>query len=112
MPHQLMRPEALLVVILVLWGIAGKLDEPLEGFDREATSPLAPVIDEEARAPTVHLLCTFDEVGESTARRHAVPLLTSASAASLQPSPPLRLIGAIHSDAMSRRLTCVVTDDE
>lgn len=107
-----MRPEALLVVILVLWGIAGKLDEPLEGFDREAASPLAPAIDAEARAPTVHLLCTVDEVGESTARRHAVPLLTSASAASLQPSPPPRLIAAIHRDAMSRRLTCVVTDDD
>lgn len=107
-----MRPEALLVVILVLWGIAGKLDEPLEGFDREAASPLAPAIDEGAQAPAVHLLCTVDEVGEGTDRRHAVPLLTSASAASLHPSPPPRLIGAIHRDAMSRRLTCVVTDDE
>jgi hypothetical protein len=35
MPAQLMRPEVLLLIVFVLWGIAGKLDEPLEGFDPE-----------------------------------------------------------------------------
>jgi len=112
MPHQLMRPEALLVAILVLWGIAGKLDEPLEGFDPEAASPLAAANDEVAEAPALHLLCIVDEVGEGTARGHAVPLLISASTASPKPSPPFRLITAIHRDATSRRLTCVLTDDE
>lgn len=112
MPHQLMRPEALLVAILVLWGIAGKLDEPLEGFDPEAASPLAAAIDEEAETPAIHLLCTVDEIGEGTARGHPVPLLISASTASPQPSPPSRLVTAIHRDATSRRLTCVLTDDE
>ena len=112
MPHQLMRPEALLVAILVLWGIAGKLDEPLEGFDPEAASPLAAANDEVAEAPALLLLCIVDEVGEGPARGHAVPLLISASTASSQPSPHFRLITAIHRDATSRRLTCVVTDDE
>jgi len=112
MPHQLMRPEALLVVILVLWGIAGKLDEPLEGFDPEAASPLAPATGEEAQAPVVRLRCTVDDLGEGTARRQAQPLLISAPITPLQPSPPTRLTAAIHREATSRRLTCVVADDD
>lgn len=112
MPHQLMRPEVLLVVILVLWGISGKLDEPLEGFDPEATTSMAPAIGGEAQAPVVHLLCTLDEVGEGTGRRNAEPLLTSASTSTVRPSHPSRLTAAIPRDVTSRRLTCVVTDDD
>lgn len=112
MPHQLMRPEVLLVVIFVLWGIAGKLDEPLEGFDPEAASPLSPATGDETQAPVIHLRCNVDDLGEGTARRHAEPLLISAPTSALQASHPSRLTAAIHRDATSRRLTCVVADDD
>lgn len=107
-----MRPEVLLVVIFVLWGIAGKLDEPLEGFDPEATSPTETATDEVAQAPAIHLRCTVDDLGEGTARRHAEPFLISAPTSALQAPHPSRLTAAIHRDATSRRLTCVVADDD
>ena len=98
MPAQLMRPEVLLLIVFVLWGIAGKLDEPLEGFDPEPVQA-----EGGAAAQSLHLLCVVEGAGPGSVRQAPAPVLTAYS-----PTPP-GLAGR-HA-AASRRLTCVITDE-
>jgi len=104
MPAQLMRPEVLLLVIFVLWGIAGKLDEPLEGFDPEPVQAEAADTEGTPAAQSLHLLCFVDEAMADPVRRAPAPVLTVYS-----PTPP-GLAG--RHESTSRRLTCVVTDEQ
>ena len=104
MPAQLMRPEVLLLVIFVLWGIAGKLDEPPEGFDPEPVQAEAAATEGGPTAQPLHLLCVVEEAGPDSLRQAPTPVLTAYS-----PTPP-GLAGR-HA-ATSRRLTCVVTDEQ
>ena len=99
MPAQLMRPEVLLLIVFVLWGIAGKLDEPLEGFDPEPVQA-----EGGAAAQSLHLLCVVEEAGPGSVRRAPAPVLTVYS-----PTPP-GLAG--RHESTRRRLTCVVTDKQ
>lgn len=104
MPAQLMRPEVLLLVIFVLWGIAGKLDEPLEGFDPEPVQAEAADTEGPPAAQSLHLLCFVDEARADPARQAPSPVHTAYS-------PTQRGWAGRHA-ATSRRLTCVVTDEE
>jgi len=104
MPAQLMRPEVLLLVIFVLWGIAGKLDEPLEGFDPEPTSEEVAEIDEDLAWRPLHLLCFLDQTGEGRTRQSPMPVLTAFPATKSGPASRI--------PAASHRLTCVVTDQQ
>ena len=71
MPAQLMRPEVLLLIVFVLWGIAGKLDEPLEGFDPEPVQAEAAATEGGAAAQSLHLLCVVEEAGPGSVRQVA-----------------------------------------
>ncbi len=104
MPAQLMRPEVLLLIVFVLWGIAGKLDEPLEGFDPEPVHAEAATTEGDPDAQSLHLLCVAEEAGPGSLRQAPAPVLTAYS-----PTPP-GLAGR-HA-AASRRLTCVITDEQ
>lgn len=104
MPAQLMRPEVLLLVIFVLWGIAGKLDEPPEGFDPEPVQAEAAATEGGPATQSLHLLCVVEEAGPGSVRRAPAPVLTVYS-----PTPP-GLAG--RHESTSRRLTCVVTDKQ
>ena len=104
MPAQLMRPEVLLLIVFVLWGIAGKLDEPLEGFDPEPVQAEAAATEGGPATQSLHLLCVVDEAGPDYLRQAPTPVLTAYS------PTPLGLAGR-HA-ATSRRLTCVVTDEQ
>lgn len=103
MPAQLMRPEVLLLIVFVLWGIAGKLDEPLEGFDPEPVQAEAVATEGGPGAQLLHLLCVVEEAGPGSLRQAPAPVLTAYS-----PTPP-GLAG--RQAATSRRLTCVITDE-
>ncbi|MCL4736612.1 MAG: hypothetical protein KJZ81_00230 [Burkholderiaceae bacterium] len=104
MPAQLMRPEVLLLIVFVLWGIAGKLDEPLEGFDPEPVQAEAAATEGGPAAQSLHLLCVVEEAGPDSRRQAPTPVLTAYS-----PTPP----GLAGRHAVtSRRLTCVVTDEQ
>ena len=104
MPAQLMRPEVLLLIVFVLWGIAGKLDEPLEGFDAEPVQAEATATEGGPAAQSLHLLCVVEEAGPDSRRQAPTPVLTVYS-----PTPP----GLAGRHAVtSRRLTCVVTDEQ
>lgn len=103
MPAQLMRPEVLLLIVFVLWGIAGKLDEPLEGFDPEPVQAEAAATEGDPAAQSLHLLCVVEEAGQGSLRQAPAPVLTAYS-----PTPP-GLAGR-HA-AASRRLTCLITDE-
>ena len=104
MPTQLMRPEVLLLIVFVLWGIAGKLDEPLEGFDPKPAQADAADTEGIPAAQSLHLLCVVEEAGPGSVRQTPTPVLTAYS-----PTPP----GAAgRHAATSRRLTCVVTDEQ
>ena len=103
MPAQLMRPEVLLLIVFVLWGIAGKLDEPLEGFDPEPVQAEAAATEGDPAAQSLHLLCVVEEAGPGSLRRTPTPILTAYS-----PTPHG---SAGRRAATSRRLTCVVTDE-
>ena len=104
MPAQLMRPEVLLLVIFMLWGIAGKLDEPLEGFDPKPAQADAADTEGIPAAQSLHLLCVVEEAGPGSVRQAPTPVLTAYS-----PTPH----GAAgRHAATSRRLTCVVTDEQ
>ena len=83
MPAQLMRPEVLLLIVFVLWGIAGKLDEPLEGFDPEPVQAEAAATEGGAAAQSLHLLCVVEEAGPDSRRQAPTPVLTAYS-----PTPP------------------------
>jgi len=103
MPAQLMRPEVLLLIVFVLWGIAGKLDEPLEGFDPEPVQAEAGATEGGPAAQSLHLLCVVEEARPDSPRQAPTPVLTAYS-----PTPH----GAAgRHAATSRRLTCVVTDE-
>ena len=103
MPAQLMRPEVLLIVF-VLWGIAGKPDEPLEGFDPEPVQAEAAATEGGPAAQSLHLLCVLEEAGPDSRRQAPTPVLTA-----YLPTPP----GLAGRHAVtSRRLTCVVTDEQ
>ena len=104
MDTDLTKPGWLVLVLFVLWGIAGKLDEPPEGFDPEPTASAITVASEEAVFPPIHLLCYLDEGhgGPNGPRPDAV-VLTSFQ-------PAQRGVAADVSIA-SRRLQCVVTND-
>ncbi len=71
MPAQLVRPEVLLLIVFVLWGIAGKLDEPLEGFDPEPVQAEAAAAEDGPAAQSLHLLCFVEEAGPDP--RHGPP---------------------------------------
>lgn len=104
MEADLTKPGWLVLIILVLWGIAGKFDEPLEGFDAEPPASAITVASEEAVFPPIHLLCYLDE-GHGG---HTSPKSGAAVLASFQPSQqssPGRVAG------QSRLLQCVVSDD-
>lgn len=73
MPAQLMRPEVLLLIVFVLWGIAGKLDEPLEGFDPEPVQAEAAATEGDPAAQSLHLLCVVEEAGPGSVRRPPRP---------------------------------------
>jgi hypothetical protein len=104
MPAQLMRPEVLLLIVFVLWSIAGKLDEPLEGFDLEPVQAEAAATEGGPTAQPLHLLCVVEEAGPGSLRQAPTPVLTAYS-----PTPH----GAAgRHAATSRRLTCVVTDEQ
>ena len=103
MPAQLMRPEVLLLIVVVLWGIAGKLDEPLEGFDAEPVQAEAAGTESRPAAQSLHLLCVVEETGPGSLRQAPAPVITAYS-----PAPP-GLAG--RQAATSRRLTCVITDE-
>ena len=83
MPAQLMRPEVLLLIVFVLWGIAGKLDEPLEGFDPEPVQAEAAATEGGPAAQSLHLLCVVEEAGPDPRRQAPTPVLTAYS-----PTPP------------------------
>jgi hypothetical protein len=103
MPAQLMRPEVLLLIVFVLWGIAGKLDEPLEGFDPEPVQAEAAATEGDPAAQSLHLLCGVEEAGPGSLRQAPARVLTAYS-----PTPP----GLAGRHAVtSRRLTCVITDE-
>ena len=104
MPAQLMRPEVLLLVIFVLWGIAGKLDEPLEGFDPEPVQAEAAATEGGPAAQSLQLLCVVEEAEPDSRRQAPTPVLTAYS-----PTPPV--LAGRHA-VTSRRLTCVVTDEQ
>jgi len=104
MHAQLMRPDVLLLIIFVLWGIAGKLDEPLEGFDPEPAQAEAARTEDSRAAHSLHLLCFVDEAGPDSTRQAPTPVLTVYS-------PAARGLAGRHA-ATSRRLTCVVTDEQ
>jgi len=99
-----MRPEVLLLIVFVLWGIAGKLDEPLEGFASEFAQVEAAATEGGPAAQSLHLLCVVEEAGPDSRRQAPTPVLTAYS-----PTPP----GLAGRHAVtSRRLTCVVTDEQ
>jgi hypothetical protein len=99
-----MRPEVLLLFVFVLWGIAGKLDEPLEGFDPEPT-PVDPAeIEDDLSARPLHLLCFLDQTGEGRKRQSPMAVLTAFPA--VRNGPAGRIPAASH------RLNCVVTDEQ
>lgn len=104
MPAQLMRPEVLLLIVFVLWGIAGKLDEPLEGFDPKPAQADAADTEGIPAAQSLHLLCVVEEAGPGSVRQAPTPVLTAYS-----PTP--HGSEGRHA-ATSRRLTCVVTDEQ
>lgn len=104
MPARLMRPVVLLLVIFVLWGIAGKLDEPPEGFDPEPAQVEAAGTEDSPATKSLHMLCFVTEAGTDSAHQAPTPVLTAYS-----PAP--RGSSGRHA-ATSRRLTCVVTDDQ
>lgn len=104
MPAQLMRPEVLLLIIFVLWGIAGKLDEPLEGFDAEPVQAETTATEGGPAVESLHLLCVVEEAGPDLTRQSTTPVLTVHS-----PTP--HGLAGRHA-ATSRRLTCVVTDEQ
>lgn len=104
MPAQLMRPEMLLLIVFVLWGIAGKLDEPLEGFDPEPVQAEAAATEGGPAAQSLHLLCVVEEAGPDSLRQAPTPVLTAYS-------PTLHGLAGRHA-ATSRHLTCVVTDEQ
>lgn len=104
MPAQLMRPEVLLLIVFVLWGIAGKLDEPLGGFAPEPAQAEAAATEGGPAAQSLHLLCVVEEPGPDSLRQAPTPVLTAYS------PTPHGLVGR-HA-ATSRRLTCVVTDEQ
>lgn len=57
MRRELTKPGWLILIIFILWGIAGKLDEPLKGFDPEPTTSAG----DETGLPPIHLLCYLDQ---------------------------------------------------
>ncbi|WP_128002372.1 MULTISPECIES: hypothetical protein [Piscinibacter] len=104
MDADLTKPGWLVLVLFVLWGIAGKLDEPPEGFDPEPTASAITVASEEAVFPPIHLLCYLDEGrGGHTSPKSGVAVLTSFQPS--QHASPGRVTG------QSRLLQCVVSDD-
>lgn len=103
MPAQLIRPEVLLLIVFVLWGIAGKLDEPLEGFDPESAQAEAADTEGTPATRSLHLLCFVDEAWADPVRQAPSPVLTAYS--------PTQRGWAGHHTATSRRLTCVVTEE-
>lgn len=72
-----------LLALLLLWGLAGKLDEPPEGWPDEH----AEIYATEAPAPgsqPVHLRCTVDPMGPYAQRRSG-PRPPGADLVSFQP---------------------------
>lgn len=103
MPAQLMRPEALLLIVFVLWGIAGKLDEPLEGFDPEPAQADTAATEGGSAAQSLHLLCFAEQAEPGSVRQAPTPVLTAYA-----PTP--HGLAGRHATT-SRRLTCVITDE-
>lgn len=104
MRGELIKPGWLLLIILALWGIAGKLDEPLDESDPEPMASAIMDSAEEASFPPIHLLCYLDE----RARGHDSSVPGAASLTSFQPSQQPSRGGVIGN---GRQLPCVVADD-
>jgi len=104
MRRELTHPGWLVLVLVILWGIAGKLDEPLEGFDPEPIALTDVALNEEAALPPIHLLCYLDE-------GHGGPNGPTPDAVVLTSFQPAQRGVAADVSVASRRLQCVVTND-
>lgn len=104
MRGELIKPGWLLLIILALWGIAGKLDEPLDESDPEPMASAITDAAEEASFPPIHLLCYLDE----RARGHDRLEAGAAPLASFHP-PQQPSHGGVIGNV--RLLQCVVADD-
>lgn len=57
-----LNPAWLLLFVFVLWGIAGKLDEPFEGWDDPTQSSSS------ATSPEVRMQCRIDDALKESSR--------------------------------------------
>lgn len=104
MRRVLTHPGWLVFAIVILWGIAGKLDEPPGGFDAEPIAPTDDALGEKATFAPMHLLCYLDEGnGSRTGARSDARVLTWLQFAQ-------RGV-AVDPSVASHHLQCVVIDN-
>ena len=103
MQRPLISPGWALVLVFVLWGLAGKLDEPLDDdMQSPAAAPAVPSgVERESVFPPIRLLCYADPPTQDGAG-------LGSPRSTLVTYQHLRQTDARHN---AHRLHCVVIDD-